>query len=118
VLLNPALDLKAQKQIHQKWGEEAWRKNGGISPIEHVSKDLPPTIIFHGEADKTVLFDTARGFKTRADRMGAKKVELIGYPEKGHGFFNYGRKNNEDYDATVKEMTRFLRELGWIQSEG
>jgi len=42
------------------------------------------------------------------------KSELRIYEGQTHGFFNYDRDDGKWYRQTVKEMDRFLEELGWI----
>ncbi|MFN2531982.1 MAG: prolyl oligopeptidase family serine peptidase, partial [Pyrinomonadaceae bacterium] len=36
-----------------------WRE---LSPLHHVEKGAPPTIIFHGQADNTVPYATVERF--------------------------------------------------------
>ena len=116
VLFNPALNLRFEK-VHQMWGDDVYAKIAAISPHQNVSKDLPPTIIFHGMADTTVSYNSAEAFVAKAKEAGAKQVELKGYQDKGHGFFNHGRNRNADYESTVKEMTKFLVDLGWVKAQ-
>lgn len=80
-----------------------------VSPAHHVKPGGPPTIIFHGEADSTVPYDTAKVF---ADVMKAQgnQCRLIGYPDQVHGFFN-----SEPWKSkTLAAADEFLTSLGWI----
>ena len=85
-----------------------------LSPYHQLTKDLPPTIIFHGRADTTVPFSTAQLFTQKAKKLGAR-CELVAYDGQPHGFFNYGHGENKMFEATVKAMDRFLESLGYIQ---
>jgi acetyl esterase/lipase len=86
-----------------------------ISPIHHVRGGLPPTIIFHGEADVTVPLATAQLYAQRAIAAG-NRCELVTYKGAGHGFFNHGRGGTpgEHYVATVQRLHQFLYSLGYL----
>jgi len=114
ILFNPALDLNLPG-IEKSWGKEIAKKILSISPLQHVTVSVPPTIVFHGIADTTVPYDTADAFVKKAKDLGAKKVELVGYEGRKHGFFNYGRGDGKDYQSTMEKTEAFLEELGWIK---
>ncbi len=98
--------------------ERAGVDTSRISPIHHVKGDLPPTIIFHGEADTTVPFSTVKRFSEVASELG-NQCELVGYPGAGHGFFNHGRGGDpgEHYLDTMYQLHRFLNGLGYVESK-
>ncbi|QDT90519.1 alpha/beta hydrolase [Gimesia algae] len=84
-----------------------------ISPFHFIKKGTPPTIIFHGTADTTVLFENAERF-TEQMKQNGNRCELIAYEGEGHGFFNL-RKNTEDnYHSTIKKLDQFLTSLGYL----
>jgi len=105
-----------------------------LSPIHHIRADLPPAIIFHGEADTTVPISTARGFAKRMLAAG-NRCELKTYPDAPHGFFNFREsatskkgksntangkarsqtRNREWYEDTLKQLDQFLVSLNWIK---
>jgi acetyl esterase len=120
ILFNPALVLdsvdgeepfKQEKlaDLRERVGDDP-RK---ISPVHHVGKGAPPTIIFHGRADTTVPFRTAEVFAETMKKHG-NRCELVGYPEKGHGFFNFGRDKNTDFRETLQAADQFLVSLGYL----
>ena len=55
------------------------------SPITHVSKDDPPTLLLHGDQDPKVPIQQSRLFHKRMQDAGAV-CKLIEFPEKGHGW--------------------------------
>jgi len=114
ILYNPALDLNLPG-IEKNWGKEITGKILSISPLHHVTASLPPTIVFHGIADTTVPYATADAFVKKAKELGAKNAVLVGYDDRKHGFFNYGRGDGKDYQSTMEKTEAFLEELGWIK---
>ncbi len=124
ILYNPALQLdnvEGEKPIEKEKLAELRERIGDdpkkVSPCHHVEKGAPPTIIFHGRADTTVPFRTAEVFAEAMQRHG-NRCELIGYPEQGHGFFNYGRgEENQGYRATLLATNQFLVSLGFLQAD-
>ncbi len=88
-----------------------------ISPIHHLRSGLPPTIIFHGQADSTVPYETVNRYTEVAVEKG-NRCELAGYRGAGHGFFNYGRDGDpgEFFLLTVNRLHRFLESLGYIET--
>lgn len=87
-----------------------------FSPYHHIPMNPPPAIIFHGEADTTVPYKSAEAFCEKLNRQGGQ-CELVAYPGKAHGFFNYGRDGNGPYIDTVRRMDRFFVALGWLSGE-
>ncbi|MCZ6795274.1 MAG: dienelactone hydrolase family protein, partial [Planctomycetota bacterium] len=76
----------------------------------------PPTIIFHGTADRTVKFETAKLF-TGAMKKAKNRCRLVPFEGRGHGFFNHGRGDGSDYVTTVRGMDEFLIELGFLEGK-
>ncbi|NIQ76054.1 MAG: prolyl oligopeptidase family serine peptidase, partial [Nitrospinaceae bacterium] len=56
-------------------------------PCHHVRPGLPPTLVFHGTADKTVPFENAERF-TRLMNESGNICELVPFEGRNHGFFN------------------------------
>ena len=112
VLFNPALvlTLNGVDLPLARTGIEASR----VSPDEHIVKGLPPTIIFHGKADTTVPYATVELFTRKMIEAG-NRCELIGFEGQTHGFFNYGRGDNQMFGQTTAEMVRFLGRLGYLK---
>ncbi|MCY2965553.1 MAG: alpha/beta hydrolase [Planctomycetota bacterium] len=78
--------------------EERAKLGREISPVTYVSKDLPPTLIIHGDQDEVVPLQQAERFADRAKEMGAAPVKIIVRPGKGHGWGDFWR-SAEDVNA-------------------
>jgi acetyl esterase/lipase len=79
-----------------------------ISPLHHVAKGVPPTLILHGRADTTVPYATVEAFESAMKQAG-NVCKLVGYEGQPHGFFN-----GAGFDATLNEMDQFLVGLGYL----
>ena len=82
-----------------------------ISPIHHVKKGTPPTIIFHGTADTTVPYATVEKF-TEVMKAAGNRCELVGYEGQPHGFFNKAK-----YAETLAATDAFLVSLGYLPAK-
>ena len=77
---------------------------------------MSPAIIFHGTGDTTVPYKTAELF-TKAMTKAGNRCKLVGFENRGHGFFNHGRGNGKDYVECVRQMDDFLAEQGFLKGE-
>jgi len=82
-----------------------------ISPLHHVKKGTPPTIIFHGKADTTVPYATVEKF-AEVMKAAGNRCELIGYEGQPHGFFNKSK-----YAETLAAADDFLVSLGYLPAK-
>ncbi|MFN9717663.1 MAG: alpha/beta hydrolase [Planctomycetota bacterium] len=104
-----------------------------LSPIHHVRKDLPPCVIFHGEADTTVRIQTVERFTTLMKNAG-NRCELNRFPNAPHGFFNLrgenvGQKDLKDtgpngfdrrrewHETSLRQLDQFFVSLTWLSTE-
>jgi acetyl esterase len=111
VLFNPAVDTAASAPsvMNERFGG----RGPEASPLAHLSRGLPPTLIVHGKADATVPYLSVERFCAEATRLGSR-CELVGYEGAGHGFFNPARDGGKWYKETLAEMDRFLTSLGYL----
>lgn len=56
-----------------------------LSPIFYVNTNLPPILIYHGDADTLVTLDQSQRFQVEARKLGAK-VELVVHHGGKHGW--------------------------------
>ena len=64
-----------------------WKEIGrDCSPIYHVSSNMPPTLIYHGDADTLTPLEQSQWFQARAREQGAT-VELRVHAGGEHGWF-------------------------------
>jgi len=119
-LFNPAVVLAAAPGLETANQErvDSLKERMGVDPVllspyHQVKPGAPPAIVFHGKADNTVPYATAELFAKAMTEAGNKCV-LMGYEGQAHGFFNYGRSNNEYYQKTVAALDDFLVSLGYI----
>ena len=123
-LFNPALMLAPVDgvQTNNKRLETLESRTGiepkQISPIHHIRAGLPPTIIFHGDADKTVPYESVTQYSQLATAAG-NQCELATYEGQGHGFFNYGRGGipGENYLLTLHRLHQFLKSLEYLVND-
>jgi len=64
----------------------AWKEIGrATSPIYHITRALPPTLIYHGDADTLVPLEQSERFRDRALELG-DNVQLVVHPGGKHGW--------------------------------
>jgi dipeptidyl aminopeptidase/acylaminoacyl peptidase len=79
------------------------------SPINYVSRDDPPTLLVHGDADRTVPFNQSEMMEAALRKVGVP-VKLIRIDGGDHGPTFPGAKNPPDYKAAmVKWFDEHLR---------
>lgn len=76
---------------------------GDLSPDEHITKRLPPTIIFHGISDTLVPIAGVRGFCERARKQGSD-CEVVEYSNVGHLFTRKLDSQESDFDPEPKDV--------------
>jgi acetyl esterase/lipase len=84
------------------------------APYYLLDKSLPPTLIMQGTKDRTVPFEQAVQFRDKARQIGVKDITLVAFQGRTHGFFNKGKGQPGDFDASAGNMIDFLKRLGWI----
>ena len=114
VLFNPVLDTsRATGYGGSRLGDDHLR----LSPAHRVHEGQPDSIVFHGDADRTIPISVARRFAEASEDTGAS-CELVEYEGQGHGFFNHPafRKNNDPaiYADTMERTVVFLRDMGLL----
>jgi acetyl esterase/lipase len=89
---------------------EGWRMG---SPVYHVSKDVPPTLIIHGKLDTTIDRDQAIELASKLQEAGVEH-ELILLEGIGHTFdlhtWNHKPLPVDVYSAVVSFFDRHLKQ--------
>jgi len=94
----PAFGSRADTaESRQVYGKE-------ISPIYFLTKETPPCLIIHGDADKLVPFQQAQSFVDKATALGVP-AKLITRPGKDHGW----AKMEEDVVFLADWFDEYLR---------
>ncbi len=65
-----------------------WKVIGrDLSPIFHINSNMPPILIYHGDADTLVPLDQSERFQTKAHEIG-RTVELVVHHGGKHGWLS------------------------------
>ncbi|MDQ6631664.1 MAG: alpha/beta hydrolase [Verrucomicrobiota bacterium] len=91
-------EIPKTTEAKQKFGRE-------ISPIYSITSNLPPTLIFQGDADKLVPIQQAESFVKRAEEAGAT-AKLIVKKGEGHGWKTWA----SDFAVLVDWFDQHLRD--------
>lgn len=89
-----------------RFGDEA----GALSPLHHLDAPMPPTLIVHGNADRTVPFGQSARLRDRL-AAGGGVSELMVVPGGDHGFLREQPAWRERAEECVLE---FLRRHGLL----
>ena len=111
VLFNPVVDT-GKKGYGQ---ERLAGRDFDISPVHHITSNVPPTLILHGKNDQTVPYENVVRFNYVMKQQHNKCI-LVGYKKQEHGFFNYN-KNPKYFKKTLSRTEVFLDELGLLRGE-
>jgi acetyl esterase/lipase len=76
------------------------------SPIQHLSKDLPPTVLIVGERDFPMLEGDAKAFSTKANDAGAKVIVSVA---KGCDHMAVVRSLLEEHSPVSEQVLAFLK---------
>jgi acetyl esterase/lipase len=108
ILFNPVLNTIGFKD--RFGGEDEIRKT---SPVFHIKKSTPPTLIFHGTEDTVEPPSTVLEFQKIMIAEG-NACEVILFGGEKHAFFNKGRKEDRPFHQTLVLMKQFLIEENFI----
>lgn len=87
-----------------------------VSPYHFIKTGAPPTLIFHGTADRRVPFITVKLFVEEMKAAG-NRCELAAFENMPHAFALYGRNDNKPYAETLYKADEFLAGLGYLQGK-
>jgi acetyl esterase/lipase len=98
--------------LGEGFGKDFFDVHPEFSPILHVKKGWPPTILSNGTADKTTPFEYAKKF-TRLMKEAGNICELIPVKDADHSCD--WPVSNPNFLPTIQRMTDFLKEQGFIK---
>jgi len=123
VLFNPVLDC-GPEGFGWNHFEILKTRYAEISPMHLAPKSRAPFLIMTGSEDKLISPARADAFKKRMEAAGGS-CKVAVYPGANHGFFNAGRKpeNNPDnpdsfFNQTLRETISFLDAHGLLDTPG
>lgn len=104
LLFYPVIDTSPDGYGHKLLGEN-WKT---ISPVDRVTRGLPPTLLLHGERDTVTPYAGAKLFHERMIAAG-NDCELI-TGKGGHGYFTY---EQAPLDEALAQVDRWLKVHGY-----
>ncbi len=111
VLFNPVVDTGKKGYGQEKLAGREFE----ISPVHHITANVPLTLIMHGKEDSTVPYENVVRFSYLM-KMQGNKCTLIGYKNQEHGFFNYNR-SPRNFRKTLAKTEIFLEENNLLRGE-
>lgn len=117
--LSPPVDLEPRKDgegfgdaLMGGKGADAFKRDVALmksaSPIQHITKDLPPMLLVVGENDFPMLAGDAKAFAKKAEDLG-KKVEVVIATGKDHMGVAAGMLDEKE--QVLQEVLKFLRKI-------
>ncbi len=76
-----------------------------LSPSNFIRSDLPPSIIFHGEKDKTIPIFLIEDFTKEMKEKG-NQVDLLKWKDSGHQFYRWDKKA---YPEVMEKLILFVK---------
>ena len=110
VLFFPVIDTSPKGYGAAKIGPR-WQE---LSPLHHVKKGTPPTIIFHGTGDTVTPYDGAQAFHDAMLKAG-NRCEIVPTEGAAHGYL---MRKREPYEAALRKTEEFLTTEGFLKHSG
>jgi acetyl esterase len=116
VLLNPVTDTKDGGYGGTKRFGKDGKRALACSVPDQMPKQMPPTIVFHATADKTVPYANSVAFKDKMIANG-NRCELVTFEGLGHSYNSskFGEAGKAADKKTRDDIAVFLTSLGLIQ---
>ncbi|MEM0970424.1 MAG: alpha/beta hydrolase [Verrucomicrobiota bacterium] len=115
VLFSPIVDIiSKQASFVDRFGGDLELANR-CNPLKYVGKHIPPTIVFHGTADRVIPFEPVVKF-VKAAKKKNNIFELCLFEGLDHSFYNFN-VNPDGFDTAILETDRFLVTQGFLQDD-
>jgi acetyl esterase/lipase len=108
VLFNPILEVTGGPQIKKRIGDFPRAEARDLSPVLHLGKDTPPTLLMYGTLDR--YLKQGEDYIRRAKKLGVR-ADLYTAAGQTHAFFN----NSPWKERTLYRVDQFLESLGWLK---
>ena len=101
----------------KRFGNDEARANN-LSVTGRMPAKMPPTLVFHGTADKTVKFENSQAFTGKMKANG-NLCELVAFPDAPHSpnSIQEGEKGKIVKTKIEEESLKFLEKLGLVSPE-
>jgi acetyl esterase/lipase len=101
----------------KRFGNDEARANN-LSVTGRMTAKMPPTLVFHGSADKTVKFENSQAFTDKMKANG-NSCELVVFPDAPHSpqSSKEGEKGKMVKAKIEEESLKFLEKLGLVSPE-
>ena len=118
ILINPVTDTK------QGSGYGGSAKFGGSSEraaiasvTERISKNMPPTLIFHALGDDVVQYQNSKEFREKLVTNGGQ-ADLVTLQGLGHAYYDtkYGAAGRKALSETTSQISDFFVKLGLVKA--
>ncbi len=93
-------DVNSPKAVQKLWD---------ASPINHLKQGLPPVLLVHGTADKSVPYQLSLNFKARLDAIGMQ-CEIITIKDAQHKIVEWSQYDGDFSKKIVDWLTNTLTE--------
>jgi len=111
LLFSPLVDTTPRSAYADRFPDPKVAKQH--SPNKLVRKELPPSMLFHGKADRVIPFDSVNKFARTMQRK-RNQCELIDFEKADHSFFNFN-VSQQIFELTMGAADRFLVDLGILE---
>ena len=81
---------------------------GQLSPLQHLSKNMPPTLLIHGTSDTVVPYEQSKLLLEKAKALGAD-MELYTVPGGTHGIWAWERSGR------LTAVNQYL--MSWLKTK-
>lgn len=106
VLYYPVIDTSINGYGNEKIGDR-WKE---LSPVDNVSKNLPPTLILHGTGDTLTPFAGAKRFAREMQKTG-NDCQLISHEGGRHGYLIFDLNL---FEQAMNQTEAFLTPYGML----
>ena len=118
ILLWPVTDTGTNGYGGPKRFNNDEARANNLSVTGRMPAKMPPTLVFHGTADKTVKFENSQAFTDKMKANG-NLCELIAFPDAPHSpnSIKEGEKKKIVKAKIEEESLKFLEKLGLLSPE-